>query len=317
MALNLAALTPYTKQEIAPLLTEAVFAAKTQDLIKQGGILLPKTKSSVAIPKMSTGATFQTDACGFNPSGDTAITQAEIEVGKVKVEESICVKDFEAYFTQEALRAGSTYEDFEWSDFSTKFSEQKNKAIAKLAEVGIWKGDKNSLDANLNKFDGLMKVIKAGSPVYANQAPYIGTVATSITVDNVIDVLNAVYQAIPVEIVDATDLKVMVGNDVYRTATLAYQKANLFNYKVDADASQSFIIPGTNVELVSVNGLNGTSEIYATTLSNIAMAFDLEAEQTNYKIWYSEDFNEVRFRAAFKLGVGVAYTNLCVVFILD
>jgi hypothetical protein len=315
MALSFSGISAYTKQDIAPLLTEAVFAAKTQSLIKSGGILLPKTKSSVAVPKLATLANFQADACGWNASGTTTISQATINVGKIKVEEAICTKDFEAYFTQEALKAGSTYEDFGWAEFSTKFTEQKNKMIAKQLEIGLWQGDTDSTSENLKRFDGLIKIIDAGSPVNANVSGYVsgGPIAT-ITGANVVSVLNAVYKAIPVEIVDQDDLKVFVGNDVYRLAVLAYQALNLYNYKVDAEASQTFIIPGTNVELVAVNGLNGTGDVYATTLSNIAMAFDLEAEEENYKIWYSQDFNEVRYRVAFKLGVGVAYTSLCVKF---
>jgi hypothetical protein len=54
--------------------------------------------------------------------------------------------------------------------------------------------------------------------------------------------------------------------------------------------------------------------MYATTLSNIAMAFDLEAEEENYMIWYSKDNNEVRYRVAFKLGVGLAFSTLVVKF---
>lgn len=315
MALSFSGISAYTKQDIAPLLTEAVFAAKTQSLIKSGGILLPKTKSSVAVPKLATLANFQADACGWNASGTTTISQATINVGKIKVEEAICTKDFEAYFTQEALKAGSTYEDFGWAEFSTKFTEQKNKMIAKQLEIGLWQGDTDSTSENLKRFDGLMKIIDAGSPVNANVSGYVsGGPISTITAANVVSVLNGVYKAIPVEIIDAEDLKVFVGNDVYRLAVLAYQALNLYNYKVDGDATQTFIIPGTNVELVAVNGLNGTGDIYATTLSNIAMAFDLEAEEENYKIWYSQDFNEVRYRVAFKLGVGVAYTSLCVKF---
>jgi hypothetical protein len=315
MALSFSGISAYTKQDIAPLLTEAVFAAKTQSLIKSGGILLPKTKSSVAVPKLATLANFQADACGWNASGTTTISQATIAVGKIKVEEAICTKDFEAYFTQEALKAGSTYEDFGWAEFSTKFTEQKNKMIAKQLEIGLWQGDTDSTSENLKRFDGLIKIIDAGSPVNANVSGYVsGGPISTITAANVVSVLNGVYKAIPVEIIDAEDLKVFVGNDVYRLAVLAYQALNLYNYKVDGDATQTFIIPGTNVELVAVNGLNGTGDIYATTLSNIAMAFDLEAEEENYKIWYSQDFNEVRYRVAFKLGVGVAYTSLCVKF---
>ena len=315
MALSFSGISAYTKQDIAPLLTEAVFAAKTQSLIKSGGILLPKTKSSVAVPKLATLANFQADACGWNASGTTTISQATIAVGKIKVEEAICTKDFEAYFTQEALKAGSTYEDYGWAEFATKFTEQKNKMIAKQLEIGLWQGDTDSTSENLKRFDGLMKIIDAGSPVNANVSGYVsGGPISTITAANVVSALNGVYKAIPVEIIDQDDLKVFVGNDVYRLAVLAYQALNLYNYKVDADAAQTFIIPGTNVELVAVNGLNGTGDIYATTLSNIAMAFDLEAEEENYKIWYSQDFNEVRYRVAFKLGVGVAYTQMCVKF---
>jgi hypothetical protein len=315
MALSFSGISAYTKQEIAPLLTEAVFAAKTQSLIKSGGILLPKTKSSVAVPKLATNANFQVDACGWDPSGTTTLSQATVTVGKIKMEETICPKDFEAYFSQEALKAGSTYEDFGWAEFQTKFTEQKNKMIAKQLEGGLWQGDTDSAVENLKRFDGLIKIIDAGSPVNANVSGYVsGGPISALSATNIVASLNGVYKAIPVEIIDADDLKVFVGNDTYRLAILAYQALNLFNYKVDGDANQTFIIPGTNVELVAVNGLNGTGDIYATTLSNIAMAFDLEAEEENYKIWYSQDTNEVRYRVAFKLGIGVAYTTLCVKF---
>ena len=317
MSLVFSGISSYTKQQIAPLLTEAVFSAKTQSLIKSGGILLPKTKSSVAVPKLATNATFQTDACGWNASGSTTLTQATVTVGKIKLEEAICPKDFEAYYSQESLKAGSTYEDFGWAEFQDKFATQKNKMIAKQLEVAIWQGDTTgtNTNTNTNKFDGLMKLIDAGSPVDANVSGYVsGGPISTITAANVVSCLNGVYKAIPVEIIDAPDLKVFVGNDVYRLAILGYQAANLYNYKVDGNADQVFIIPGTNVELVAVNGLNGTGDIYATTLSNIALAFDLEAEEENYSLWYSKDTNEMRYRVAFKLGVNVAYTTLCVKF---
>jgi hypothetical protein len=317
MGLVFSGISSYTKQQIAPLLTEAVFSAKTQSLIKAGGILLPKTKSSVAVPKLATNATFQTDACGWNASGSTTLSQATVTVGKIKIEETICPKDFEAYFSQEALKAGSTYEDFGWAEFQDKFAMQKNKMIAKQLEVALWQGDTTgtNTNTNTNKFDGLIKLIDGGSPVDANVSGYVsgGPIAT-ITAANVVSCLQAVYKAIPVEIVDAEDTHIFVGNDVYRLAVLAYQALDLFNYKVDANADQMFVIPGTNVKLAAVNGLNGTGDIYATTLSNIALAFDLEAEEDNYAIWYSKDNNEVRYRVAFKLGVNVGYTTLCVKF---
>jgi hypothetical protein len=318
MALSFSGISSYKKELIAPLLTEAVFSAKTQSLIKSGGILLPKTKSSVAVPKLATNATFQADGCGWNASGTTTLSQATVTVGKIKLEEAICVKDFEAYFSQESLKAGSTPEDMGWAEFADKFASQKNKMIAKQLETAIWQGDTTgtNTNTNTNKFDGLIKLIDAGSPVDANVTGFTGATGTiaTITAANVVSCLQAVYKAIPVEIVDAEDTHIFVGNDVYRLAVLAYQALDLFNYKLDANADQMFVIPGTNVKLAAVNGLNGTGDIYATTLSNIALAFDLEAEEDNYSLWYSKDNNEMRYRVAFKLGVNVAYTTLCVKF---
>jgi hypothetical protein len=45
------------------------------------------------------------------------------------------------------------------------------------------------------------------------------------------------------------------------------------------------------------------------------MAVDLVDEETAYRLWYSEDNNDVRFRAEFKMGVNVAFTNETVKFI--
>ena len=67
--------------------------------------------------------------------------------------------------------------------------------------------------------------------------------------------------------------------------------------------------------MVSINGLNGTGDAYAISLSNMAMAVDMVDEENSYKMWYSEDNNDGRFRVAFKMGCNVAFTNECVKFI--
>jgi len=317
MALSLGTLTSYTKQLVKPLLTSAVFEAKTQQLIKDGGIVIPNAKSVVAIPLMDTDAVFGTDSCSFDPSGTTTFTQRTITVGKIKVEEKICPKDLEAYFTQEALKAGSTYEDFGNAEFQTAYLNKKNARIAAQLETAIWQGDiTGSGGANLNKFDGLSKLIAAGSPVNANVSGYTGVATiTTITQSNVVAATEGIYKAIPAAVLAKGDVKIFVGNDWYRLLIMAYRALNLFSYNPqDANAS-SFILPATNVEVVSTNGLNGTGDAYAIALSNIAMAVDLVDEEGSYKMWYSEDNNDVRFRVAFKMGVNVAFTNECVSFV--
>jgi hypothetical protein len=315
MALAFSGLSTYTKQLVKPLLTSAVFDAKTQQLIKDGGIVIPNAKSAVAIPLMDTDAVFGTQSCSFDPSGTTTFSQRTVTVGKIKVEERICPKDLEAYFTQEALKAGSTYEDFGNAEFQAAYLAKKNARIAAQLETALWQGDTGSATANLNKFDGLIKLIDAGSPVLANTSGFVsGGVVTTVSASNVIAATEGVYKAIPVSIINKGDVKIFVGNDWYRLLILAYREKNMFSYNPQDTNAQSFILPATNIEVVAVNGLNGTGDAYAISLSNIAIAVDLVDEENSYKMWYSEDNNDVRYRVEFKMGVNVAFPTEAVAF---
>jgi hypothetical protein len=315
MALNFSGLSTYTKQLVKPLLTSAVFDAKTQQLIKDGGIIITGAKGAVAIPTMDTDAVFGTQSCSWNPSGTTSFSQRLVTPGKIKVEEAICPADLENYYTAEALRQGSTYEDFGNAEFQAAYLDKKNKRIAAQLETAIWQGDTGSATANLNKFDGLIKLIDAGSPVLANTSGFVsGGVVTTVSASNVIAATEGVYKAIPVSIINKGDVKIFVGNDWYRLLILAYREKNLFAYNPQDSQAQSFILPGTNIEVVAVNGLNGTGDAYAISLSNIAMAVDLVDEENSYKLFYNENDDQVRFRAQWKIGVNVAFPTEAVAF---
>jgi len=317
MALSFSGLSSYTKQLVKPLLTSAVFEGKTQQMIKDNGVLIPGAKSAVAIPIMDTDAVFGTQSCSFDASGTTTFSQRTITVGKIKVEEKICPKDLEAYFTQEALKAGSTYEDFGNADFQAAYLAKKNARISAQLETAIWQGDTGSATANLNKFNGLIKLISdAGTAINGNVSGYTGVAAITggITASNVIAATEGIYKAIPAEVISKGDVKIFVGYDWYRTLILAYRALNLFSYNPQDANAKSFILPGTDIEIMAVNGLNSTNKGYAMSLSNMAMAVDLVDEENNYKMWYSEDNNDVRFRAEFKVGVNVAFPSEVVYF---
>lgn len=316
MALSFTGLSSYTKQLVQPLLTSAVIGAKTQKLIMDNGIVLTGVKGPTAIPLMDTDAVFATQSCTFDASGTTSFSQRTLTPGKIKVEEKICPKDLEAYFTMEALRAGSTYEDFGNADFAAAYLAKKNARIAAQLETAIWQGDSGSGTANLNKFNGLQVLIGAGSAINANVSGYTGVATiTTVTSSNVIAATEGIYKAIPAEVMAKGDVRIFVGYDWFRLLVLAYRALNLFSYNPQDANFEGFILPGTNVKVEPVNGLNGTGDAYAISLSNMAIGVDLEAEETNYKLWYSEDNNDVRLRIEFKVGVDVAYTSECVKFI--
>jgi hypothetical protein len=315
MALDLTALSPYTKQLVRPLLTSAVIGAKTQQLIMDNGIVLTGVKSSAAIPLMDTDAVFQTDACGYSPSGTTTFTQRTVTVGKIMLVETICPKDFESKFTQEALRAGSTYDNFGNAEFLDAYLAKKNARIAAQLETAIWQGDATGATGNLNKFDGLQKQIDP-SAVDANVTGFTGLtgVVSTVTQSNVVAATEGIYKAIPAAVVGKGDVKIFVGYDWYRLLIMAYRALNLFSYNPQDANANSFILPGTSIEIIAVHGLNGTGDAYAFSMSNAVLAVDLEDEEANYKVWYSEDNDEIRTKVSFKVGVNVAFPSECVKF---
>ena len=316
MAFNVSALANYTEQNAALLVTSSVLGAKTAALIKSAGNVMVGVKSSETINIMDTDAIFQSGgSCGFTASGSTTFTQRTVTVGKIKVNEALCPKDLEAKYLQKALPTGSMYDSI---PFEQEFADKKAKTIASQLETAIWQGDTDSVNVNLNKFDGLVKLIGAASGVVAaNASTYIsGAPLSTITASNVISIFDGVYQAIPAKVVAKDDMTIFCGQDTFRTYTIALKNANSFHYAIDVKADSEFVLPGTMIKVVAVEGLNGTNKIYALRLSNLFLGTDLLNEEEKFEIFYAKEADQVRFVSEFKMGVNIAFPDEIVKFVL-
>ena len=313
MAFDVTALTNYTKENEALLVTSSVLGAKTASLIKAQGNVMVGVKSSEKINIMDTDAIFQAGGtCGFNASGTTTFTQRTVTVGKIKVNESLCPKSLESKYLQKALPEGSRYDTIA---FAAEYNDKKSARIAAQLETALWQGDTVSANVNLNKFDGFVKLI-GSSAVESNNATYYGTPATSITAANVVAIVDALYRAIPAQVVAKDDMTIFMSQDVFRTYTIALKNANMFNYSFDGKADSEFVLPGTSIKVVATPGLNGVSKLYAMRLSNAFLGTDLLNEEERYELFYAKEADEVRFVAEFKLGVNVAFLDEVASFII-
>lgn len=304
MGLNLNGLANYVKENEQQLATSLVFKPKTAQLIEGAGNVMVGVKSSETINVMETDAVFQAGGtCGFNASGTTTFTQRTVTPGKIKVNESICPKTFEAKYTQKALRAGSTYD---YMPFADEFTAKKIELIGKQLEIALWQGDTASGNGNLNKFNGLLKLIApAGVPVAGVIDGNPGNIAT-LSSDNIIAVVDEIYTLIPADIIANGDVVIFAGMDAFRMYTVALKEANLFHYAVESTDFE-ILIPGTSVRLIAVNGLNGTDKLVATRLSNLYLGVDLLNEEERFELFYAKEADEMRFVAEFKMGVNYAF----------
>ncbi len=278
-------------------------------------------KSSEAIGRMDTDVFFQDDsACGFNASGTTTFTQRTLTVGKVKVNEILCDKDLEPYYTQQALKAGGEYTT---AAFAADYTDQKAKKIAEALEVALWTANATgSAGTNglLNKFDGIKTLIAGGggSVVNANTTGFYGTPATGITSTTIAkNAINAVIKGLPAKIKGKDDVRIFCGWDVFAYLIQAYVDANLFHFAPDAkidDNSAAFTVPGTSYKVIPVHGLDGTDDIYAFRMSNIFLGTDLLDEENKFWIRWSEDDENIKFTARMKIGVQFAFVDEIVKF---
>jgi hypothetical protein len=309
MAFSVSSLANYTKENEALLVTSSVLGAKTAALIKSAGNVMVGVKSAETINIMDTDAFFQAGGtCGWNASGTTSFTQRTVTVGKIKVQEALCPKTLESKYLQKALPTGSQYDSI---PFEQEFSNKKAETIASQLETAIWQGDTASANGNLNKFDGLIKLIGAASGVVdANVSGFIsGAPLTAINASNVIALFDGVYKAIPAKVVAAEDMVIVCGMDTFRTYTIALKNANMFNYAFDGKADSEFVLPGTSIKVVALQGLNGTNDVYAMRLSNLFLGTDLLNEEEKFEIFFAKEADEVRFAAEFKMGVNVAFPD--------
>ena len=176
----------------------------------------------------------------------------------------------------------------------------------------MWQGDTatSNTNPNTNRFDGFVKIIGDATAIAGNTSS-----ATAITVANVEGLVDDMYNAIPADISEASDLVLFVGIDTFKKYTTALRASNLFHYAAESEGME-IMIPATNVKMVGVGGLNGTNKMYLGRISNFFVGTDLANEEESFEFWFSKDNNEVRFRASMKYGCQVAFPDQIVEFIL-
>lgn len=313
MAFSVGTLDNYVKTNEQMLIVKSFFTPKTATYMQK----LTGVKSSIQVPSLADDFYWAAGGtCGsIQASGDTTISSRILTVAPIKIEKSWCIATLEAKYTQLMLSPGSNYESLP-GGIDEAFMNFLMGAQGEKVEVALWQSVSGGGSSDFtSKFNGLIQVIGAASgTINANASAFI-TPVTAITAGNVISVLQAIYAAIPVAILDKEDTRIFIGTDVSRLYQQALINANQFNYIPSTDSLGEYYLHGTNVKIAPVPGLNGTSKAYALRASNMFMGVDLENEEEELKTWYSLDFDSVYMRMKFKLGTQISQPTEVVRFI--
>ena len=290
MALNVSTLSNYVEEKRLPLIAKSFLRGKTIDLIQiETGVL-----QDTALNLVSASVTFGDGAsCGWNATDGIALSQRILKPTFLKINQAFCDKDLLKKWASYEVKLAAGREQL---PFEEKFMEEIANAINESIEKLVWQGD----SSNDNEPDGFLKILETvGS----------GVVSTTWTAGtSAYNKIKAVYNAIPANIIDKEDTVIFVGEETYREFIQNLVAANLYHFSPDYKAGE-YMVPGTSVKVIAVNGLNSTGKIVAGRLSNFFYGVGAEDDKDTFDFWYSKDNREFRLAAYFAIAVQVAYPN--------
>ena len=290
MALNVSTLTNYVEEKRLPLIAKSFLSGKTIDLIQlETGVL-----QDTALNLVSASVDFGDGAtCGWNATDGVALSQRILKPTFLKVNQSFCDKSLLKKWASYEVKLAAGREQL---PFEESFMAEIANAISESIEKLVWQGD----SSNDNEPDGFLKILGAVSSGVVSATWSAGTTAYNR--------IKTVYNAIPANIIDKEDTVIFVGEETYREFIQDLVAANLYHFSPDYKAGE-YMLPGTAIRVIAVNGLNGTGKIVAGRLSNFFYGVGAEDDKDTFDFWYSQDNREFRLAVYFAMAVQVAYPN--------
>lgn len=290
MAINVTALNNYVEEKRLPLIAKSFLRGKTIDLIQiETGVL-----QDTALNLVSASVTFGDGAsCGFDATDGVALSQRLLKPTFLKVNQVFCDKDLLKKWASYEVKLAAGREQL---PFEESFMNEIANAISESIEKLVWQGDSGSD----NQPDGFLKILETGGSGVVSATWSAGTSAYNK--------IKTVYNKIPANIIDKEDTVIFVGEETYREFIQDLVAANLYHFSPDYKAGE-YMVPGTSIRVIAVNGLNGTGKIVAGRLSNFFYGVGAEDDKDTFDFWYSKDNREFRLAVYFAMAVQVAYPN--------
>lgn len=285
---------PAYVKDLEPVLIDqvAIMGPTINRMAKQTGI-----KKSAYLNYLDVRPVLQPGAgCGFTPQGEIELTDRELNVAVIKVNMDVCPDKLRGTFAEYLIRTRA-------GEQPLPFEEEITKAIVafinEALEKAIWQGDATSLDANLSNFDGLLKIA-------ANEADVISITPSSTTMRGVVaEILAAIPAA-----ARKRGAVIYLAPENFETYLLELVNANLYHYSgPQNEAPTEWVIPGTNVKVVRVEGLAGSNRALSTYDRNLYYGTDMENDKEVFSITYDETDEVFRIKVRWASGVQIAFPD--------
>lgn len=299
MSVDLSKLTAYVEQKKLPIIRKAVIGNRSAMEFN----LMTGVKGATALNLLNTTVKFgDGTTCGWDEAGTSELSQRVLTPGAIKVNMSFCDKAMLKYWMNYDVRVAAGQKTL---PFEEDFIDGVVDGIKANLEKAMWQGDTDNADVNLKQFDGMIKILNAAS--------LAGTYNVA-SGDSMSKIITETYNLIPSAAFEKGEMVMFVGYDGYRKY-IQELIAN-GNYVVsgglqDVAQPESILIPGTNVRVIPVAGLdNQKVKAVASYKDNFVYGVDMIGDDEIAEAWYSKDNREFRLAVEFIAGVQVAYPDM-------
>ena len=241
-------------------------------------------------------------ACGFSADGSAELSQRTINAPSIKVDMEICPRTLVGKYAEYLVRNNANAESL---PFEAEVLQGVTDVINTKIEKLIWQGDKTKTDdADLKWIDGLLKLIAA-----ENTAKKVSIASGSSAYAGLI----SVFKAIPAE-ARKRGASIFVAPEIFDQFALELVAANLYHYSGPQDEEpQEIVLPGTACRIVKTYGLEGSLKVVGTFARNLIYGTDMQGDEEDVRLWYSQDNDTFRLKVLWNSGVQVAFPDQCVI----
>jgi len=299
MAFNVAALPAYTDQLSLDLISKAVL---NTDLLSYVDLRPGFSAGTVSINLVDTATPIVAAGCGAStyPTAGNNVTysQVNVTIDSLESKSILCVEDLRAKYLSAFMSPGMGNDVI---PFEEVIAESYSKNLRKANEDYLINGNVSTGTT------GLRAQITS-----ANGAQLQGGTPAAWDVNNAIDQALDLYDAIDESVKDMEDLIMVISPVAYRALTralVAQGDTGLYHYK-SVEGNEILMLPGTNCTIVKSSGLTGFDYKFAGPASMILAATGLTDSGDSFRFFYDESNDEMKFRAAYRLGVGVSQVNV-------
>jgi hypothetical protein len=305
---DLGGLTSYVDALNSDIISEAVLTPVTMEYVN----VIPGIKGTQNVNLLSETLSVQTGTtCGWTDAGDVEFTTASLSVAALKVNQSLCLQQLNTLWLGQYLNAGSYNET---APFEQAIIDLQTKQIKRYNEDLLW----NASSATTS-FSGFKELLAntTGVVKLTGQTALCSVTGSNATekANNVLAQIDNMINSLDRNVYDRDDITIFMSQTLFKCYLTAIRNVN--NFYIDSSENKlgsvySVYHPQTNYKVVGVPGLNGSNLIAMAPSQYFLVGVDLTSDEDSFRAWWSQDFQEVRIMAAWKIGTQIAFPSFFV-----